>query len=78
MQITFVTRNFRIVERHLHCDVLHVTTVRVTRLVLDCNGVFAIKAYIVDSHETASNKFLLSAPFNIFFIMMHMKCTCAY
>ena len=34
--------------------------------------------YMVDSHETASNKFLLSAPFNIFFIMMHMKCTCAY
>ena len=30
-------------------------------------------SYMVDSHETASNKFLLSAPFNIFFIMMHMK-----
>ena len=25
---------------------------------------------MVDSHETA--------PFNIFFIMMHMKCMCAY
>ena len=37
-----------------------------------------INEYVVDSHETASNKFLLSAPFNIFFIMMHMKCTCAY
>ena len=35
MQITFnipeCTRN----ERNLHCDVLHITTVRVTRLVLD-------------------------------------------
>ena len=44
MQITFVTRKFRNVERNLHCDVLHITTVRVARLVLDCNGVFAIKA----------------------------------
>ena len=43
MQITFVTRKFRSVERNLHCDILHITTVRVARLVLDCNGVFAIK-----------------------------------
>ena len=28
-----------------HCDVLHITPVRVAILVLDCNGVFAIKAY---------------------------------
>ena len=47
MQITFVTSKFRNVERNLHCDVLHITTVRVARLVLDCNGVFAIKAYWV-------------------------------
>ena len=46
MQITFVTRKFRNVELNLHCDELHITTVRVARLVLDCNGVFAIKAYI--------------------------------
>ena len=45
MQITFVTRKFRNVERNLHCDVLNITTVRVARPVLDCNGVFAIKAY---------------------------------
>ena len=31
MQITFVTRKFRSVERHLHCDVLHITTVTVAR-----------------------------------------------
>ena len=45
MKITFVTRKFRNVERNVHCDVLHVTPDRVARLVLDCNGVFAIKAY---------------------------------
>ena len=45
MQITFVTYKLQNVEHNLHCDVLHITTVRVARLVLDCNGVFAIKAY---------------------------------
>ena len=45
MEFSFVTRNFQNVERNLHCDVLHITTVRVVRLVLDCIGVFAIKAY---------------------------------
>ena len=47
MQITLVTRKFRNVECNLHCDVIHITTVRFARLVLDCNGVFAIKAYIM-------------------------------
>ena len=45
MRITFVTRKFGNVERNSHCDVLHITPVRVARLVLDCNGVLAIKAY---------------------------------
>ena len=45
MRITFVTRKFGNVERNSHCDVLHITPVRVARLVLDCNDVFAIKAY---------------------------------
>ena len=45
MRITFVTRKFVNVERYSHCDVLHITPIRVARLVLDCNGVFAIKAY---------------------------------
>ena len=48
MRITFVTRKFGNVERNSHCDVLHITPVRVARLVLDCNGVFAIKAYRQD------------------------------
>ena len=45
MQITFFTRKFRNGERHLHCDVVHITTKWVSSLTLDCNGVFAIKAY---------------------------------
>ena len=45
MQITFLTRRFRNGERNLHCDVVHITTKRVSSLTLDCNGVFAIKAY---------------------------------
>ena len=45
MRITFVTRKFGNVERNSHCDVLHITPIRVARLVLDCNGVFATKAY---------------------------------
>ena len=45
MQITFFTRKFRNVERNLHCDVVHMTTKWVSSLTLDCNGVFAIKAY---------------------------------
>ena len=45
MRITFETRKFGNVERNSHCDVLHITPVRVARLVLDCNGVFAINAY---------------------------------
>ena len=36
-----ITRKFR----NLHCDVVHITTVWVSSLTIDCNGVFAIKAY---------------------------------
>ena len=37
-----------LVGRNSHCDVLdlHITPSRVARLFLDCNGDFAIKAYI--------------------------------
>ena len=45
IQITCLTRKFRNVELNLHCDVLHIITVWVSSLTLDCNGVFAIKAY---------------------------------
>ena len=41
------------VERNSHCDVLRITPVRVARLFLDCNGVFAIKAY---SHDLRYKK----------------------
>ena len=43
--IVSVTRKFRNGERNLHCDVVHITTKWVSSLTLDCNGVFAIKAY---------------------------------
>ena len=45
MQITFLTRKFRNGERNLHCDAVQITTKWVSSLTLDCNGVFAIKAY---------------------------------
>ena len=44
MRITFVTRKFGNVERNSHSDV-HIARVKFARLVPDCNGVFAIKAY---------------------------------
>ena len=47
MRITFVTRKFGNVERNYHCDVLHITPIRVARLFLDRNGDFAIKAYVL-------------------------------
>ena len=43
MQITFLTRKFPNVERNFHCDVVHITTVSVSSLTLDCNGVFCDK-----------------------------------
>ena len=43
MQITFKFRNG---QRNLHCGVVHITTRLVFCLTLDCNGVFALKAYI--------------------------------
>ena len=47
MRITFVTRKFGNVERNSHCDVLHITPITVAILFLDCNGDFAIKAYVL-------------------------------
>ena len=49
MQITFLTRKIRNGERYLHCDIVHITTKWVSSLTLDCNGVFAIKAYWYES-----------------------------
>ena len=61
MRITFFTRKFGNVERNSHCDVLHFTSVRVTRLVLDCNGVFAIKAYTPLAAPSSCRLFTRSA-----------------
>ena len=64
MWITFVTRKFGNVERNSHCDVLHIAPVRVANLVLDCNGVFAIKAYgpVLMHRGNPSNGPCLNAP----------------
>ena len=40
---------------NLHCDVLNITTVRVASFVLDCNGIFAIKAYSFRSWSCATS-----------------------
>ena len=55
-----VTRKFGNVERNSHCDVLHITPIRVARLFLDCNGDFAITAYrqlgqIPEGHDAAED-----------------------
>ena len=41
----------------MHCDVVHITTLWVSSLTLDCNGVFAIKAYndFASNSDVASN-----------------------
>ena len=60
MQITFLTRKFRNGERNLHCDVVPISTKWVSSLTLDCNGVFAIKAY---RHQIeGTDGFLVSPP----------------
>ena len=47
MQITFHIPEFGCKERNLHCDVVHITTVWVSRLVLDSSDPdVAIKAYM--------------------------------
>ena len=56
MQITSLTRNFRNGERNFHCYVVHITTKWVSSLTLDCNGVFAIKAYSVASSLSDRSK----------------------
>ena len=57
VQITFHTRKFRNEERNLHCDVVRITTKWVSSLTLDCNGVFAIKAYTLNttSYNNSNN-----------------------
>ena len=69
--MTFVTRKFGNVERNSHCDVLHITPIRVARLFLDCNGDFAIKAYntiyapIINNKNCFSTGLLISHTVNI-------------
>ena len=60
MQITFLTRKFRNVECHLHCDVVRITNVWVSSLTLDCNGVFAIMAYSEEGCDEINNLIVCS------------------
>ena len=78
MRITFVTRKCGNVERNSHCDVLHFTPVRVARLFLDCNGVFAIKAYVINFRLSK----VACVDLALFFLILHstdrncMYCAC--
>ena len=71
MRITFVMRKIGNVERNSHCDVLHFTPVRVARLFLDFNGVFAIKAYSVASVTCATVRTLLTVAGSFFCTFPH-------
>ena len=51
MQITFLTHKFLNMERNSHCVVVHITTVWVYSVTLDCNGVFGIKVYVMRREE---------------------------
>ena len=73
MRITFVTRTFGNVERNSHCDVLHITPIRVANLVLDCNGDFAIKAYITPQNSS----YIFSSLVN-FVIRVIMRYNCHF
>ena len=77
MRITFVTRKVGNVERGSHCGVLHIAPVRVARLFLDCNGVFAIKAYIVYSVFFSKDFVLLLLLLLFNFITDSLLHTCA-
>ena len=71
MQITLLTHKFRNVERNLHCDIVHITTVWVSSLTLDCNGVFAIKA-----HNTLCNRrYSVSVSMKVFPIIYNLTVT---
>ena len=59
MQITFHIPEFERKERNLHCDVVHITTVWVSRLVLDhAIADVAIKAYCVLPFDLQFNYFI--------------------
>ena len=72
-QITFITCKFRNVERNLHCDVVHITTVWVPSITRDCNGFFTIKAYrfvVFSLHCTCQGPVhYCSAKYNFWFIL---------
>ena len=74
MRITFVTRKFGNVERNSHCDVLHITPITVARLFLDCNGDFAIKAYVLCTNYVV----FMCIFYFIVFISYNTKSVCCF
>ena len=74
MRITFVTRKFGNVERNSHCDVLHITPIRVARLFLDCNGDFSIKAYVLCTNYVV----FMCIFYFIVFISYNTKSVCCF
>ena len=69
MKITFVTRKFRNGQRNSHCDVVHITTKWVFCLTLDCNGVYAIKAYALGGRIRRFAKVIVNKV-NIFYCIV--------
>ena len=74
MRITFVTRKFGNVERNSHCDVLHITPITVAILFLDCNGDFAIKAYVLCTNYVV----FMCIFYVIVFISYNTKSVCCF
>ena len=62
MSITFLTRKFRNKEHNLHCEVAHIAPKWASSLTLDCNGVFAIKAYVALSRPQSFQRLRFLAP----------------
>ena len=75
MQITFHIPEFACKERNLHCDVVHITTVWVSRLVLDSSDPdVAIKAYMPLSQNAIATESEATHPNsgNVYYVTMQI------
>ena len=77
MQITFLSRKFRNVERNLHCDVVHITTKWVSSLTLDCNGVFRDKG-LLHVLFNVFTPWVSSYHNNVFALLIHFMQFCIW
>ena len=64
MQITFLTRKFRNVERNLHCDVVHITTVWVSIASLSIAMAFS-REMPINENKISQQKYFCQKTFNI-------------